>query len=288
MIDLAAARVGAILNTSSGSCDEGAQQELETILQEHGIAPAQGWCGGGEEIEGALDEAMAARLDVLVVLGGDGTIRTAAEACAGSAVKLIPLPGGTMNMLPKPLYGDVSWQEALRATLAAPKEQGVAAGEIGDHRFFVAAILGEATLFTHAREALRDGDIGGAISQGLSALSSAFSGSLDYDFDGEAGSAQALSIMCPLASKVLDDEEQCLEAAALSVGNPAHAALLLSRAAISDWREDPNVACRRAQVVNVRSKTPINAVLDGETVTLGREAVVRFRPSAVTVLVPAA
>ena len=57
---------------------------------------------------------------MLVVLGGDGTIRTAAEACTGTDTYLLPLPGGTLNMLPRALYGDVSWHDALRTTLPAP------------------------------------------------------------------------------------------------------------------------------------------------------------------------
>jgi hypothetical protein len=36
---------------------------------------------------------------VLAVLAGDGTIRTAAEACTRTDTYLLPLPGGTLNML---------------------------------------------------------------------------------------------------------------------------------------------------------------------------------------------
>lgn len=79
---------------------------------------------------------------MLVVLGGDRTIHTAAEACAGTDTYLLPLPGGTLNLLPPALYGDVSWQDALRITLADPLTKTLSRGRTGDELFFVAAIVG--------------------------------------------------------------------------------------------------------------------------------------------------
>jgi hypothetical protein len=66
-------------------------------------------------------KATGQSLDVPIVLGGDGTIRTATEACAEKGSYLIPLPGGTMNMLSRGLYGDVAWEEALKNTLTLPR-----------------------------------------------------------------------------------------------------------------------------------------------------------------------
>ena len=71
-------------------------------------------------MERSFAEAAGQKLEVLIVLGGDGTIRTAAETCAEKGSYLIPLPGGTMNMLPRGLYGDVAWEESVKNTLAAP------------------------------------------------------------------------------------------------------------------------------------------------------------------------
>ena len=60
---------------------------------------------------------------MLVVLGGDVTIRTAAEACTGTNTYLLPLPGGTLNMLPRALYGDTSWQDTLKIHSLLPDRE---------------------------------------------------------------------------------------------------------------------------------------------------------------------
>src|SRR5437764_12494474 len=100
------------------------------------------WCGEGDKMEQFFAEAVRQELEVLIVLGGDGTIRTAAEACAEKGSYLIPLPGGTMNMLPRALYGNVSWEEALKNTLAAPSLKVLSGGRIAGKQFLIAAIVG--------------------------------------------------------------------------------------------------------------------------------------------------
>ena len=119
-IRLSELKVGAIINTSSGSCDSESEQKIFSILTRAGIVEPKVWCGEAKEMERSFAEAAGQKLEVLIVLGGDGTIRTAAEACAEKGPYLIPLPGGTMNMLPRALYGDVAWEESLKNTLAAP------------------------------------------------------------------------------------------------------------------------------------------------------------------------
>ena len=93
-------KVGAIINTSSGGCDSESEQKVFSILTRAGIVEPKVWCGEANEMERSFAEAAGQKLEVLIVLGGDGTIRTAAEACAEKGSYLIPLPGGTMNMLP--------------------------------------------------------------------------------------------------------------------------------------------------------------------------------------------
>jgi len=101
-------------------------------LKSAGIVGAKIWCGEADQTERAFAEAGRQKLEMLIVLGGDGTIRTAAQACAATNSFLIPLPGGTMNMLPQALYGDVSWEEALKNTLAAPSVKVLSGGRVAD------------------------------------------------------------------------------------------------------------------------------------------------------------
>jgi diacylglycerol kinase family enzyme len=135
-------RLGAIINTSSGGCDLESEQKMLNIFKAAGIVEPKMWCGGAGQMERAFAEAFGQKLEVLVVLGGDGTIRTAAERCADEGRYIIPLPGGTMNMLPRALYGDVSWDDALKNTLAAPSAKVISGGRVADKQFFVAAVVG--------------------------------------------------------------------------------------------------------------------------------------------------
>jgi diacylglycerol kinase family enzyme len=113
-------KVEAIINTSSGGCNSEFEQKILSILRRAGIYEPKVWCGEAKEMERSFAEAAGQELEVLIVLGGDGTIRTNAEACAEKGLYLIALPGGTMNVLPRALYGDVAWEESLKNTLAAP------------------------------------------------------------------------------------------------------------------------------------------------------------------------
>lgn len=285
--DLRSLRIGALLNTSSGSCDVGAEQELEALLRDEGLHLAKAWCGAGDTVAGALEEANGHELDVLIVLGGDGTIRSAAETCSANGPFLVPLPGGTMNMLPKALYGDRTWQEALAVTVRSPAVQPVNGGRIGAHQFFVAAILGNPSLFAEAREAVREGELGKAVGQGVEALRKSFSNALRYRFGEAAGEAEAVSVLCPLTSRALRDDETALEAAVLTPHGAVDAFKLAMRTLFSEWRNDPNVTTAKVRRVAVGSDESIPAILDGETLELGTSATVEFVPTAFKALVPA-
>lgn len=285
--DLSTLKIGALLNTSSGSCDPACEQKMIDQIEAAGCRVHKLWCGGGEMVGEALAEASSAGLDVLIVLGGDGTIRSAAETCDASGPYLIPLPGGTMNMLPKALYGDVEWPQALAATLAAPAVQPVNGGRIDDHLFYCAAIFGDPSRWAEAREAVREGDLGKAAEQGLEALNKAFGRGLSYEFGNASGEAEAVSVVCPLASRALEDEDTMLEAVVIDPDGPLDVLKLAARALLAEWRDDPSVETARVRTVVIRSEGGIPAILDGETVELPSEVTVQFVRTAFRALVPA-
>lgn len=287
--DLATARFGAVLNTSSGGCDAAAEHIVEACLAQAGLRPHRIWCGGGADVDRALEEATSEAVDVLIVVGGDGTIRAAAERCSTDGPLLMPLPGGTMNKLPKRFYGDRSWREALRDTLAAPVVQPVHGGEVDGKRFFVAAIFGEPTRFAQAREAARDGDLTGAVGKGVEALRKALSAEISYEFvDGRKQSAEAVAVLCPLTSAALSDEEEVLEAAAIDLDGPLDALRLAWTAAFKNWREDETVARAKLARLPLSSSQAISGLLDGESFTFAPQVTVRLVRNAFKALRPAA
>ena len=281
-------KVGAIINTSSGGCDSESEQTMLSILKRAGVVEPKMWCGGADHMEPSFADAAEQKLEVLIVLGGDGTIRTAAEACAEKGPFLIPLPGGTMNMLPRALYGDVSWEEALKNALTAPSAKVLSGGRIADKRFFIAAIMGSPVLWAEPRESVREGAIVDAIEKGSVAFRNMFETKVKYFISEEIkGEAEAVALICPLISEEMSDSEQALEAAVIDVESAAGVIGLASTAAFGRWRDDRNIRLTKTKRVDVQSKKDIPATLDGERVNLGRSAEIDFVSRAVTVIVPA-
>jgi diacylglycerol kinase family enzyme len=280
-------KVGVIINTSSGSYDSESEEKILSILTGAGVEPKV-WCGEAKEMDRFFEEAAGQKLEVLIVLGGDGTIRTAAEACAEKGSYLIPLPGGTMNMLPRALYGKLSWEEALKKTLTATSTKVLSGGRVSNKRFFIAAIVGAPALWTQPRESMREGNISDAIKKGSVAFRRMFEAKVQYLISGGAtGETEGVALICPLISEEMSDSEQALEAAIIDVESAAELIGLATTAAFSKWRNDKNILLTKTKRVNVQSSKEIPATLDGEKVNLGRSVEIDFVSRALTVLVPA-
>jgi diacylglycerol kinase family enzyme len=287
-IRLSELKVGAIINTSSGGCDSESEQKILSILKRAGIVQPKMWCGGADHMELSFAEATEQKLEVLIVLGGDGTIQTAAGACAEKGPYLIPLPGGTMNMLPRALYGDVSWEDALKNALTAPSAKVLSGGRIANKQFLVAAIVGAPTLWVQARESVREGHIVDVIEKGSIAFRNMFETKVRYIISEETkGEAEAVALICPLVSEEMSDSEQALEVAVIDVESAAELIGLATTAAFGKWRNDRSILLTKTKRVDVQSTKDIPATLDGETVNLGRNAEIDFVLRAVTVIVPA-
>jgi diacylglycerol kinase family enzyme len=239
-------------------------------------------------MERSFAEAAVHKLEVLIVLGGDGTIRTAAEACSRRGTYLLPLPGGTMNMLPRALYGDVSWENALKNTLADPVTKVLSGGRVEDNQFFVAAIIGAPALWVEARESLREGDIVDAIKTGTVAFHEMFDTKIQYFISSETnGEAEVIAVICPLISEQMAESEQALEAAFINVENAVQLIGLATAAAIGKWRDTQKISLSKTKRVTVQSSKDIPILLDGERMRVGKKAEISFVPKAVNVIVPA-
>ena len=113
--------------------------------------------------DGIPDRQELARLgiDTVVTLGGDGTINAVVTELAGWDGAVLPLPGGTQNLLTKRLHGDVEVDAVMDAFAAGtarrirPKiircQSGVALAGL---------LVGPGTSWNEVREALRAGDPG--------------------------------------------------------------------------------------------------------------------------------
>jgi diacylglycerol kinase family enzyme len=277
-------RIEAVVNCESGSVGAAAPGELAAILAEHGLT-ANIRAPRSADLVADLRAAVDAAPDLLIVLAGDGTARAAAQLAGPKGPVIAPLAGGTMNMLPHAVYGVRPWQAALRLALEHGEAVSLDGGEADGRVFLVAGILGSPALWAPAREAARHGQPKLAWLRARRAWRRAFTGRLRYALDGAPRrKTEALVFMCPLTSRALPDDAGALEAAALDVAGAADVFRLGVHAVTGDWRDAPSVAVQRCQAAEVWSAHHIPAILDGEAVSLGQRARLRFRPAVARVL----
>lgn len=286
---LALSRVIMLVNPLSGSVGPRAAAEAEAILSEYACDASVVSLEGGQ-FDQQIQDALDAKPNALFVLAGDGTAGTIASRAGPDGPLVAPLPGGTMNMLPRALYGTADWKAALKVALEEGAPQCVAGGEVTDggfqQSFYCAAIFGSPALWAPAREAMRTGKLKLAWLYARRAFKRAFSGRLRFALDGRAERrAEALVLISPMISRAME-ENTGLEAAAMNPSDAMQAFRLAAHAVMDDWRQDPAVTTRATQRVAIRARSRIPAVIDGEPVLLSHEATVRFIRNAFQALAP--
>jgi diacylglycerol kinase family enzyme len=193
-----------------------------------------------------------------------------------------------MNMLARALYGEVTWEKALKNTLTAPSLKVLSGGRIAGKQFLIAAIVGAPALLAEPRESMRDGNIVDAIEKGSVAFRKMFEMWIQYLISGGMkGEVKAMAFICPLISEQMSDSEQALEVAVVDVESAAEVVRLATTTAFGKWRNDRNILLTKTKRVDVQSSKDIPATLDGEVVNLGTSAEINFVSRALTVLVPA-
>jgi len=278
-------RIEAVVNPAAGSVGAGAGDLVRGLLANHGFR-INVRCPEPGKIEAALRAAFDAGPDLVIVLAGDGTARRAAELAGPNGPLVAPLPGGTMNLLPRALYGDRPWMDALAHILEHGVARPVSGGRVGGRVFFVGAVLGPAALLGRAREAIRLRDLGEALRRARHALRSTFAGELHYRLDGgPERRTEALALITPMISRAMD-EEAALEAASFDVHDAGEVVRLAIGGLFGAWRSDPSVAVApcRAGVARSRRHTP--AILDGEVFRLPRRTSFGFEPLLFKALAP--
>jgi diacylglycerol kinase family enzyme len=205
-------------------------------------------------------------VDAIIVLGGDGTARAVAEFAPRDAPPLILLPGGTLNVLPRALYGERAWPEALAAALERGKVKRLAFGRANGEPFFVAAVFGAPTLLARAREAVREGKYLRAARRLRHYAQRAVTYPLRARPTGSRmRKAKAVGVLCPSFSGAVEGED--LEWVRLDASGIGDLLRLGLRAFGEGWRTDPAIDLRRCRSGDIVSLGLIPATLDGEPKT---------------------
>jgi diacylglycerol kinase family enzyme len=119
-------RVAVLYNARSGAllarAERSPEQELTELFSRRDVA-ANLRAFDPQTLAADVRELLADEPDALIVAGGDGTVRAAAERILGTDVPLGILPAGTMNVLARDLGVPDDLDRAVEALLAAPVDR---------------------------------------------------------------------------------------------------------------------------------------------------------------------
>jgi diacylglycerol kinase family enzyme len=228
--------------------------------------------------------ARANDFDVIIVLGGDGTARAAAELAPRNGPPLILLPGGTLNILPRALYGELAWPEALAAALERGVIKKLPVGRANDEPFYVAALFGGTTQLVHVREAVREG-------KPLTAwrrLRIAFKRSFTRDLRARTGRGpmqkmEAIGVLLPSFSGGIEADD--LEWVRLDARHIFDFARVSIRALTTSWRNDSAIEISRCRSGDIDAKLGyVHATLDGEPRRFYSRVHIKYDPNGPRVL----
>lgn len=224
--------------------------------------------------------------DTLITLGGDGTAQAAAQAIhdARTEARLVALPMGTANLLPKRLYGTRTVDEILEG-LDRLEPTTLPGGRQGSDIFLIAAAAGFPTTFARAREAVRDKDeehrLRTVWRRARAGFSEMFATRIRFAADGAED--ERLSRASGLMVWVEADADG-FDFAAVSMHNLRELAGAALGALSEELRTDDRLLKREAREVTLRARRSLPCMLDGEPRNCGRAVTFRFEKSLLPAL----
>jgi diacylglycerol kinase family enzyme len=260
-----------LFNEKAGSVSAGDGEKLIDAVKAAGIE--QFAILGPEEMSPQLF-ARAAEFDIVIVLGGDGTARAAAELMPRDGPPLMLLPGGTLNVLPRALYGELAWPEALTAALERGVVRRLPAGKADDIPFFVGALFGSPAILARAREAVREGRFIAAFNRLRHYMKRSFSHRLRAGCDGKRlRKTEAVGVLCGAFTGQVGEG---LEWVRFDAQKTIDLARLSFKALSQSWREDKTVEISGCTHGQIYSPGVIPAALDGEPRTFLRSVRITY------------
>lgn len=149
------ARPALLCNVQSGSHDPAIRAAIEDKCRNAGAPLVATF----ELPEGQVPDAAKLRdqnIDLLIVWTGDGTINAAATKATGWTGAILPLPGGTLNLLSKALHGDRAAPDILADALAGKgHRRPIPTIRSADGEAFITIVAGPATRWAEVRETMR-------------------------------------------------------------------------------------------------------------------------------------
>jgi diacylglycerol kinase family enzyme len=282
-------RAGSLLNRDGGevrtavtSALKGPGREVEVVLAR------------GRHICDAIDGALAADYDTLVVGGGDGSVSYAARKLAGSERTLGVLPLGTINLLGRDL-GMPPELEAALAALADAETRRIDLGVLNDRPFHTLSGVGFFSQMARAREEVRN--LPGRLLQVATAAARALARTgrftLDIAIDGRMRRIDTYAVL--VTSNCFggpDWRRSALDAGMLEIHIATDEGALGRLKAGADlltgtWRNNPGIRSYTAREVSIASgRGRAWVATDGELMREKTPLRYAVRPRALSVLAP--
>jgi hypothetical protein len=248
-----------IYNGASGSHDDTGVQQLIAALGAAGHAPAKIIdCKDGTP---GADAASAAGLSLVVVHGGDGTISRTLAGLEGFAGAVLPLPGGTFNLLAREMFGErdpLAIVQLLRDGRLAPTRRQCIRGD--GVIAFAELLAGPGAKWADVREEMRDANLGEALAKGWDAAATSAVGPMIALSSPERGRPDGYAgvRLCPGPRGIAIDGY-----AAEGLGDYLQQGFAILK---RDFREGPHDELGVAARVECHSLTgePIPLMIDGE------------------------
>ncbi len=278
-----------LINLSSGSADT-MGDEIKARLMDNGYRSVSLYQGPSDDMDTMLSAVRADRPDLLVTYGGDGTSNAGAKIAIDQACIFLPLPGGTMNMLHKDIFGTDDWRACLDMALASSHCRALPFGRIGPHIFLVEAILGSVVKFQGAREALRDGDAAEAVKKAIDAVSGLNQGQdLHYQCDDNGPNGQARLIRLR-SSEMHNDADKPDQLQGLAVDMLGFSDILdIGWNSLSGhWQDSEPLNIFFGHKITISGGPTLLGMVDGERLDFDHSAVITQDRTALRILAPQA
>lgn len=247
-------RPALICNDKSGSFDPTIRDAIAAACRDAGAPLAATFTLPDGDIPdvGALRER---GIDLLLVWTGDGTINAAATRAAGWDGALLPLPGGTLNLLSKQLHGDRPAPVILADALAGKgRRRPIPTIRSDEGEAFVTVVAGPATRWAEVRETMRQ--------DGLIEASRAAPDALDAMLNAPGVGVAGHDGTYPAV--ILTPTEQGITADGILTEGTAdvlrHGLAWLG----GDFRDGPSERIATAETILLESAAPISLEYDGE------------------------
>ena len=245
-----------------------------------------------------IASALASKHDVIVAVGGDGTVSALDSALVASEKILAVLPLGTVNSLAKDLKMPLEVDSWI-ASLSEMEPRSIDVGEVNGRIFLHMVVIGLIPGMAAGREALRGrSELRaklGLMRYFLRRLSRARRLAVQIDPSNEAAKVQrvqAVAVTCNafeegfgrfLARKTLDAGE--LTVYQLKHLGWADVLRLAGKMLLGKWQQDEALSILKTSNVTIRSHKPrLQVMLDGEIESIAVPLEFRVRSLALRVL----